>query len=415
MNRRLKLDVMGGKKATWKRVRQLYAANILQYLILDELSGAIAYDKSAKTNGAYSGASLGASTSLSGKKCPTFDGDKDIVNLYPVTGFDGKEGTVFIELSHTAEYWTDGVARYDFCIYPNTDNYLYIGKAADGTYKGAYKAGATVKTAPLPVGSVNRMVVAITWSLAGGFVKSYLNGTIRITATGVGTWADPALVSTTCVIGGLNTSGANSGLIGSASDYILFNRVLTDAEILAYYKLICRSYKTISIIGDSISANMVTNWHTNVTATLNTGKCITQNHAVSGNSIMSHMDAQVAAAVNDNADIIVMELGRNDNNAGNMTALQAEVEENIAELKISNPNSTIYYLNVLPTWTDTTGATEVDMSNIRTAIAAACTAQDITCWDTYTTPWIAANETSDGTHPTAAGHAKIAIQVLARL
>jgi lysophospholipase L1-like esterase len=98
-----------------------------------------------------------------------------------------------------------------------------------------------------------------------------------------------------------------------------------------------------------------------------------------------------------------------------MMALQAKVESNIATLKSSNPNAVIYYLNVLPSWTDNTGAVAVDKSNIRATISAACAAQGITCWDPYTVPWITAADTVDGTHMVAAGARKIADQVLVLL
>lgn len=130
---------------------------------------------------------------------------------------------------------------------------------------------------------------------------------------------------------------------------------------------------------------------------------------------MNDLDTQAAAAAGDNATKIIIALGTNDNNAGDMEALQAKVESNIIALKASNPNATIYYMNVLPRWTDNTGATPVDKSNIRTAIAAACTAQGVTCWDTLSTPWITAAQTSDGLHPIAAGSQAIATQILARL
>jgi lysophospholipase L1-like esterase len=171
-----------------------------------------------------------------------------------------------------------------------------------------------------------------------------------------------------------------------------------------------------SFIGDSIES-MYNGWPDGVVGAYPNGsKSAIINHAVSGNSIMSHMDAQVVAAANDNADVIILALGTNDNNAGDMGALQAEVEENLAELKLSNPKAAIYYMNVLPRWTDASGTTEVDKSNIRTAIAAACTAQKVTCWDTYSTPWITASDTSDGIHPsTTSGCGKIATEVLARL
>jgi lysophospholipase L1-like esterase len=108
-------------------------------------------------------------------------------------------------------------------------------------------------------------------------------------------------------------------------------------------------------------------------------------------------------------------MGTNDDNAGNIATLQATVETAIDNLRASNPRATIYYMNVLPRWTDVGGGTVVDKSSIRTAIAAACTAKAVTCWDTFTDPWITAAQTSDGLHPTAAGHAAIAAQVLARL
>jgi lysophospholipase L1-like esterase len=145
------------------------------------------------------------------------------------------------------------------------------------------------------------------------------------------------------------------------------------------------------------------------------GAVITTNNAVGGHTIIANMDAQVAATADDAADIIIIGLGTNDNNAGDMGALQAECEENIAELKASNADATIYWMNVLPRWTDVGGGTPVDKSNIRTAIAAACTAQSVTCWDTFTDPWITAGQTSDGVHPTAAGHAAILARVLALL
>jgi len=72
-------------------------------------------------------------------------------------------------------------------------------------------------------------------------------------------------------------------------------------------------------------------------------------------------------------------------------------------------------MNVLPRWTDTGGGTAVDKSNIRAAIAAACTAQSIDCWDTFSTPWITAAQTDDGLHPNTAGKNAIRDQALLRL
>ena len=164
------------------------------------------------------------------------------------------------------------------------------------------------------------------------------------------------------------------------------------------------------IIGDSISEYNDPDWPINII-----GNYLVNGHAVSGNSIISDMATQTAAAASDNNTIMVLALGTNDNEAGDMSALQTELEQNIAILKLSNPLATLYYMNVLPRWTDTGGLTEVDRSNIRAAILAACTSQSITCWDTYTVPWITSGDTYDGLHPSLAGGVKIWSEIKSRL
>jgi hypothetical protein len=49
----------------------------------------------------------------------------------------------------------------------------------------------------------------------------------------------------------------------------------------------------------------------------------------------------------------------------------------------------------------------VQLGNIRTAIAAGCAAQNVTCWDTFTDPWITAADTADGVHTNKAGAIKV--------
>ena len=169
------------------------------------------------------------------------------------------------------------------------------------------------------------------------------------------------------------------------------------------------------VLGDSISNDSVLEWPGLVRFGYRDNYATLSNHASAGESIAGHMATQVTAAASDNANIIIIALGTNDNNAGDMGALQATYEAGIVALKATNPNATIYAMNVLPRWEDETTGAEVDKSNIRTAIAAACTAQSVTCWDTYTTPWIDQDETVDGTHPDATGQAAIAAEVLSRL
>lgn len=181
------------------------------------------------------------------------------------------------------------------------------------------------------------------------------------------------------------------------------------------------SQRIMTFIGDSITIGTPTNpvpsrgYAYTLCYEYNGGRTTMLNHAASGNTIISNMDAQVAAAAGDYADVVIMALGTNDDNAGDMAALRAEVEENIAEIKASNGGANIYYMNVLPRWTNSGGGTVVAKNNIRTAISAACTAQSIICWDTFTTPWITAADTRDGTHPNDFGIAKISAEIISRL
>lgn len=169
--------------------------------------------------------------------------------------------------------------------------------------------------------------------------------------------------------------------------------------------------KRMVVIGDSISTNTTDKWLFKIPY----NSYVQQSYAVAGHQIMANMDAQIVSAKAENANIYILALGRNDNDLGDMVALQAEADENIAELKAARPLANIYYMNVLPTWTDATGVTEVSKTNIRAAIAAACLAQGVTCWDTYTTPWITAADTLDGTHPNDDGNVKIWNEISSRL
>jgi lysophospholipase L1-like esterase len=257
----------------------------------------------------------------------------------------------------------------------------------------------------------NLMQLWMSWSKAADTTSVYLNGSLYYTAAGLGLGAFATPI-TKAIIGAWASGSywfpGNLGHVG------LLNRPVTALEVSRSYDMAYPWYR-ISIIGDSIPYNL-SSWAYLLADQYKSGNTHLLNHGHSGDSIIGHMDTQVAASAGDNANIIIMELGTNDNNnAGNMAAIQAEVEAGITALRLSNPGATLYYMNVLPEWTNSGGVTEVDNSNVRTAIAAACTAKSVTCWDTYTTPWIAAADTLDGLHPSPAGHVKIIAQVLALL
>jgi lysophospholipase L1-like esterase len=198
-----------------------------------------------------------------------------------------------------------------------------------------------------------------------------------------------------------------------------YNGLFSLAPNPVFYSLSVIEHKTykLSFIGDSITADVTTgwqNWLVNMYPGLNT---IT-NHAVGGSVIIhdgvhTDIDDQITATASDDADIIIIELGTNDNEGGNMTTLQLKVESSIVDLKASNARAQIFYMNVLPRWTNSGGETVVDKHLTRAAIATACAAQGITCWDTSS--WITSIDTSDGLHPTAAGYIKVAQKALSVL
>jgi hypothetical protein len=192
---------------------------------------------------------------------------------------------------------------------------------------------------------------------------------------------------------------------------MIVNRMITASEAR-----ICAHAPVMGVIGDSISADYsYVYWPQIVGCELDTPHQLVS-HAVGGHTIMDNLADQVSNTISDGASIEIVALGSNDNNAGDMATLQAEVEDQLYRLRLLNPNARICYMNVLPCWDNNTVGPEKAKGNIRTAIEAACAnADNVTCWDSYTDPWILQADTTDGVHPSAAGMRKIADRMLALL
>jgi lysophospholipase L1-like esterase len=173
------------------------------------------------------------------------------------------------------------------------------------------------------------------------------------------------------------------------------------------------TWQRLLVIGDSISVCTAGKWPWDFCHALYaTGHTFYTGRAASGAKIITEMDGQVAAAVSDNPDLIIIAMGTNDTSP---TGIQAKVEANIDTLKSDHPGIPIYCINVLPRWTDNTGATPVDKAANRAAIAAACATKSVPCWDTFTDPWITAADTLDGLHPNDTGNTKINARLMALL
>jgi lysophospholipase L1-like esterase len=394
----------------WQQIKVLFGSSLIAYWPLNDASATVATDASGNGHdGVIEGATPGVHP-LDGMGRYGFDGINDDGVLYSAglaSAFNVSEGMVSVWFKMlTAADWENATIRMISWI-GGTDYEVSIYKDAETNYilMKITQNGITKQHVIWGYAGAGWQNLAITWSVANNRNRFYRNGKLM---------SEQVVTQHTGTITGWRI-GELAGWLwkGGIGSIILTDREPTEAEMVAVASEI-KIYR-MSVLGDSISAGTVGEWALGVLKLWRDGEVNLYNHAVTGHTIISNMDAQVTAAASDNADIIIIALGTNDDNAGNMAALQAEVEENIAELKVSNPNAKVYWMNVLPQWTDTGGGTPIDKSNIRTAITAACTAQGITCWDTFAAPWITAGQTSDGVHPNTAGHAAIAAQILARI
>jgi len=400
----------------FQRIKQLFGSSLIGYWPLWETSGTIAVDISGnRRNASYNGVTLANATGPDRKSYPLFDTDD--VNLYSASlraAFTPTEFTLFLWSKPNAAF-DDATSRYVGQLRADSTNLVYIAHTAIANRLDfRYLAGGTG-----PVLSVtdhnplNWVVYAISVSVSGGWARSYINGVQQKTdVTSFGTWAGS--LATTNTVAGASGSTAGAPWTGWLGNVGILNRAATDVELKTMFRYAGLGYTTVTVFGDSISI-MASGWQVLLSQQYKSGKITLSSRAVSTTSIMADFATYVPYAAQDNANIIIIAYGTNDDNAGDMVALQAKVEEQIAILKISNLQANLYYLNVLPRWTNIGGGTVVDKSNIRTAIAAACVSQGVTCWDTFTTPWITAAQTLDGCHPTADGHAAIIAQVLTRL
>jgi lysophospholipase L1-like esterase len=406
-----------GMQSYWKKIRVMFGPSLVGHWPLWDASGTVASDVSGKGNhAAYDTVTLADANSIKRKPCPAWPGH---INLYSAgfeAAYNTKEGafSVWAKVNESA-LWSDGVARHLLYIYVDSNNRLIIRRSNVDANKieVIYLAGGTNKSLNLEdLQYTDWFNLTISWSLANDKLSAYLNGLLFTETAGVGTWVE-ALDPIRCLVGANTIANVNPWL-GWISDPFMVSRPVTAAEALAAYEASGIRNLRLTVFGDSISDG-TTDWPYPFGRRYNNGRIKITNRATAGHSIMSNLDGQVAAAASDHAGLIIIHMGTNDNDAGDMGALQAKVESNLATLKSTNPAARIYFANVLPRWTDNSGAEEVDKANIRAAIAAACTAQGVTCWDTYTVPWIDAADTEDGCHPTLAGRYKLANAVVAAL
>ncbi len=219
---------------------KIQALNPIQYLPMDESSGAVAFDRSGNgRNGAYVGVTLGQPGIGDGRTAPSFDGSTSYCNIYSASlaaAFSGAAGSQIIWAKVSAAgVWTDGLTRRAMYTLVDASNRAGLFKpTANNEIDCLYVAGGAslgaAKTTFSPTGWFH---LGLTWSKANDQMIMYVNGVaITPVSTGLGTWAGN-LSTTQTLIGSLNTGAAAQVWSGLLAHGALFNRTLSAAEMLA--------------------------------------------------------------------------------------------------------------------------------------------------------------------------------------
>jgi hypothetical protein len=234
------------------KVARFAESNQVGVYPLDEGSGLIAYDISSQLNHASYASEIGLGSGElgpAGKEAPTFNGSTDYVNLYTapfVSDFSVTEGTVNLWYRPANdEVYTDGVVRRLLTVGANaTTNVILLEKtAANNTLRGAYIAGSSTKSVSptvydpeLGYNETGWHMFTLVWSVAGGYVRVYLDGAKSGSdQTSLGTWSG-SLNSTLCVIGAANTTPDNAWN-GSIQVVGIWNTPLTDNQVRELFRV----------------------------------------------------------------------------------------------------------------------------------------------------------------------------------
>jgi len=190
-------------------------------------------------NGAYTGVTLGQPGIGDGLTCPLYDGVGDFNNIYSAgfaAAFNPAEGTVFgWHKVFDAAVWTDAAFRRLWtiradatntidCYKTNVNNQLFFGRQAGGISDGVATTVAG--------GITGFFSSALTWSIAAGQLKVYINGAqVGATQTTLGAWVG-ALGAASTLIGCLSTAGGQAWN-GYHAHMGVLNRAATPAEVTA--------------------------------------------------------------------------------------------------------------------------------------------------------------------------------------
>lgn len=226
----------------------------------DECQGATAYNlspnadgKAAGMNGVITIGATGTNTSAgtcgsgtsteawnngsSGKYGASlvFDGTDDVVNIYSAalnSSFNTSYGSVSLWLKMDPSAWAEsGTTRSALQIAADTSNYIRIIKTSTAnTLSLNYNGGGTIKGSDyVATDTTNWVHVVMTWDSTEGKVKSYINGALLGTASGMGTWTG-AIAATRANIGA-RLSTAVDPFDGQIDDVRIYTYPLTLQQV----------------------------------------------------------------------------------------------------------------------------------------------------------------------------------------
>jgi lysophospholipase L1-like esterase len=394
-------------------VKSTFGADLVVYWPLWESAPGLALDYSGRHyNAAYYGSpALFAQFSPYNFPATSFTTGQG-VNVYGAglaDDFPYSEGSIFGVIKPASKsVWSDGSGRliYQFCSADMLNN-IALSKDYLGNLHFTYTVAGSTKYINIQRMETSAWVwFCFQWS--GTALNVYVNGALERSVPNSDLW-DGGVVPL------ISLSKIGGGWIGSISEFGVVAGNISAADVLKISQP--QPTVTITAIGDSITAGEF-NWYVQMCRHYNNGQTRMHNYAIPGSSIMGTngrpFSDQVADSLNDNADIFIIAIGTNDGVDPDTVAVVDALTAGIGAITASNPGARLYYLNVLPQWTDNTGAVSVDKTIIRAAIASTCAALGVTCWDTST--WITAADTLDGLHPNnVTGNQKIRDQVLKKL
>lgn len=223
-------------------VTNAYTGNVIQNLLLNELSGTTAFDYSSAgdRDGAYSGVTLNSvDAPESGQRAGQWDGINDFLNLYSAAlsaAFNGAAGTISFWFKPDTAYWGDTTTKFIAKLEAPSVNRVTVAKNnAIGQLTWIYQAGGVFVGFTTNSNTFTDWThVALTWDKAAaagsGEFKGYVAGLqTGTTQNGLGVFAG-SLDSTLCTVGAQNTSAAAPSK-GNFYQYRLYNVALPSTQI----------------------------------------------------------------------------------------------------------------------------------------------------------------------------------------